>query len=107
MLVTNAHQKSLELKMAHTQLAHKFDLIISAHSFGLPKEEPLFWKKLLEKHYFNPQSSLFIDDSLPVLRSADKFGIKYLVCIEKPSSQKPVREIAEFPMLSSFTKLIL
>jgi len=101
-LVTNAHQKVLSLKMAKTQLDNKFDRLITSHEFSLPKENPEFWHKLVDKHYFNPEKTLFIDDSLPVLRSAQAFGIKHLYTIKKPSSHQPSRHITEFPMIDSF-----
>ena len=101
-LVTNAHEKVLELKMESTKLAHMFDLIISSHQFNLPKENPEFWHKLVDKHFFDPEKTLFIDDNLDVLRSAKTFGIKHLVTIRKPSSHKPARNITEFPALGSF-----
>lgn len=105
-LVTNAHEKVLSLKMEKTQLHDQFDQIISSHQFSLPKENPEFWHKLVDAHYFDPEKTLFIDDSLPVLRSAQKFGIKYLYTVKKPSSHKPARNITEFPMLHSFFHLV-
>jgi len=105
-LVTNAHEKVLSLKMEKTQLHHQFDQIISSHQFNLPKENPEFWHKLVDAHYFDPNKTLFIDDSLPVLRSAKQFGIKYLYTVKKPSSHKPARNITEFPMIHSFFHLI-
>lgn len=105
-LVTNAHPKVLALKMHHTQLENQFDAIISSHEFGLPKEDSEFWQRLLDKHYFEPERTLFVDDSLPVLKSAQKFGIKYLLNIERPSSKKPARTASEFLMLKSFSDLI-
>lgn len=106
MLVTNAHPDAVSLKMHHTQLENQFDQIISSHQFGLPKENPEFWHRLIDKHFFAPEHTLFIDDSYPVLRSAQKFGIRYLLSIEKPSSTKPGRTHDEFIMLSSFRDLI-
>jgi len=102
LLVTNAHPNVLTIKMDKTALAHKFDQLITSHEFGLPKENPEFWQKLVKKHYFEPESTLFIDDSLPVLRSARTFGISHLYTIRKPSSHKPARHITEFPMVDSF-----
>ena len=102
LLVTNAHPDALTLKMEKTALAHKFDQLITSHEFGLPKEDPEFWHKLVDKHYFEPENTIFIDDSLPVLRSAKTFGINHLYTIRKPSSHKPVRNITEFPMVDSF-----
>ncbi len=105
-LVTNAHPKVLVLKMQHTQLEELFDGVISSHEFGLPKEAPEFWHKLVDKHFFEPERTLFIDDSTPVLKSAQQFGIKYLLSIRKPSSKKPERTENEFTMLNSFRDLL-
>ena len=41
-LVTNAHQKSLQLKLKHTDLGGHLDAVICAHDLGLPKEESAF-----------------------------------------------------------------
>jgi len=101
-LVTNAHEKVLNIKMEKTQLAHKFDRLITSHEFDLPKENPEFWHRLVDAHFFDPEKTLFIDDSLSVLRSAQQFGIRYLYTIQKPSSHKPPRDIDEFPMIHSF-----
>ena len=101
-LVTNAHQAVLEMKMEKTQLHHMFDQIISSHQFNLPKENPEFWHRLVDEHFFDPERTLFIDDKLDVLRSAKQFGIKHLVTIKKPSSHRPARNITEFPALGSF-----
>ena len=53
-LVTNAHQKSLALKMKNTPLAGLLDKIISAHELGLPKEEVSFWEKLAAIEKYDP-----------------------------------------------------
>ncbi|NOY63083.1 MAG: GMP/IMP nucleotidase [Gammaproteobacteria bacterium] len=105
-LLTNAHPKVLELKMQHTGLSAHFDNIISAHMLGHAKEEPHFWQKLQSLEPFEPRNTLFIDDSLPVLRSAARYGIKHLRGIAKPSSQKPPRTDHEFPMLSGFSEIV-
>ncbi|MDH3326273.1 MAG: GMP/IMP nucleotidase [Gammaproteobacteria bacterium] len=106
LLVTNAHPDVLRIKMEKTALADKFDQLVTSHEFGLPKENPEFWHKLVDKHYFDPESTIFIDDSLPVLLSAQSFGIKHLYTIRKPSSHKPARNITEFPMINSFFYLL-
>ena len=102
LLVTNAHPDVLSIKMKKTALADKFDQLITSHEFGLPKEDPEFWHRLVDKHYFESDKTIFIDDSLPVLRSAQCFGIKHLYTIRKPSSHKPARNITEFPMVDTF-----
>jgi len=63
-LVTNAHQKALQLKMAKTRLGGYLDQVVSAHELGLPKENPAFWERLHQRVNFDPGRTLFIDDSI-------------------------------------------
>lgn len=45
-LVTNAHTKSLALKMEQTRLHTWLDASISSHDLGVAKEHPDFWHRL-------------------------------------------------------------
>ena len=101
-LVTNAHQKSLMLKMERTALSHHFDDIICAHDFGLPKEEPEFWDKLNSTLPFNKEETLLVDDTLSVLRSAQTYGIAHLLAVLNPDSQAPQRNTEEFQAIKDF-----
>ena len=105
-LVTNAHHKSLALKMSKTRLDHYFDAMICAHEFGKPKEHPDFWDALQSREAFNPQQTLLIDDSLPVLRSAKNYGIAHLLAIYQPDTQQPRKEVAEFEAIESFEQIM-
>lgn len=104
-LVTNAHQKALDLKMQRTQLGGHFDALICAHDYGKPKEDPSFWDWLRECEPFQPEHTLFIDDSLPVLHSAHSYGIRHLLCVRQPDSKGPLRDIEEFPAISTFDEI--
>lgn len=106
LLVTNAHRDSLNLKMEKTCLHRFFDEIVSSHDFGFAKEQQDFWQALQQQHLFEKHSSLLVDDSLAVLRSARQFGIAHLVSISKPDSRRPVRPIAEFPAIEDFRALM-
>jgi len=105
-LVTNAHQKSLNLKMNHTALHNHLDDIICAHDFNIPKEHDDFWGKLHDKHPFDPDTCLFIDDSIPVLRSAQHYGIKNLLAIYKPDSQRDIKNVEGFNAIHSFKEIM-
>ncbi len=105
-LVTNAHQKSLALKMDRTRLHHRLDALVSSHEIGLAKEDTAFWERLCEREPFDPQRTLFVDDSLSVLRSAQRYGIRWLLAIRYPDRQQSVREIDEFPAITEFDELI-
>lgn len=105
-LVTNAHQKSLSLKMKKTRLNHHFDEMITAHDIGYPKESQQFWKQLQERLPFDPMKTLFVDDSLSVLKSARKYGINHLLAILKPDTTEPENNLDEFYGVNNFEKLL-
>ncbi|OGT88612.1 MAG: haloacid dehalogenase [Gammaproteobacteria bacterium RIFOXYA12_FULL_61_12] len=105
-LVTNAHQKSLRLKMEKTQLQGHFDNIVCAHDLGHAKEEQAFWHKLQELEPFDPQRSLFVDDSLSMLRSARHYGIRWLLAVLRPDSKQPARDPQEFPAVQDFSEVM-
>ena len=105
-LVTNAHPKSLGLKMRRTSLNAFFDKIVSSHELGHPKEDPVFWERLGEIEPFVPTRTLLADDSLAVLRSARSFGIGHLVAIRGNVFGQPPRDIDEFPAIVDFRELM-
>jgi putative hydrolase of the HAD superfamily len=105
-LVTNAHQKSLALKMDRTRLHDRLDRLISSHEIGLAKEHPDFWPRLREREPFDPARTLFVDDSLPVLRAARHYGVANLLAIRYPDRRQPIREVDEFPAVIDFEEII-
>ena len=105
LLVTNAHRDSLNLKMEKTCLASFFDDIISSHDFGVAKENPLFWTSLQQRHGFDKQRTLMIDDSLAVLDTAKQFGMAYLIAVSKPDTKKPVKAIDSYYAIEDFRQL--
>lgn len=105
-LVTNAHHKSLGLKMSRTGLAGHFDAIHSSHSFGLAKEAPAFWGALRQVEPFDPERTLLADDSLPVLRSAAGYGIRHLLAIRQPDTRQPPKDTGEFPAIQRFSEVM-
>jgi len=104
-LLTNAHQKVIELKMASTGLQHHFDHLICAHAFRVPKEDPRFWPRLAKEDPFDSETTLFVDDSLPVLQSAKDYGIRYLRAVRLPDTQAPRKETGDFIAIESFDEL--
>ena len=110
-LATNAHFDSLAIKAQHTGLEQYLDVIVSSHSFGVPKEHAGFWPKLeqhLRTHHaiFDRHTSLFVDDSISVLRAARDFGIGQVFAIAQPDSTRPVRKIDEFPAVKQIVELL-
>jgi len=105
-LVTNAHHDSLKVKATQTGLLNYFDVVFSSHSFGVPKEHPEFWRQLEAALGFEPQRTLFVDDSHSVLRAARNHGIAHIFAISKPDSAMNKREITEFPSVEAVSHLL-
>jgi putative hydrolase of the HAD superfamily len=105
-LATNAHHKSVTLKMARTGLAPQFDAIVSSHALGAAKEEQEFWRRLRELEPFDPARTLLVDDSLPVLDSARRYGIAHLVAVKRPDTKQPEKHTGNYPAIDDFSQLI-
>lgn len=106
-LVTNAHPDSLSLKIEKTQLDTHIDKLVSTHKYGVTKESQALWIALQEEFGFDKSKTLFVDDSVPILQSAQTFGIKHLLAVKNPDSKMPEREIAEFNATSDYRTMLL
>ena len=104
-IVTNAHEGSLLLKLEHTALDEYVDQVLSSHEFGLPKEAPEFWERLRKRVPFDPARTLLLDDSARVLASARDYGIVHVRGIAQPDTKQPPREAGEFETVASFDEL--
>lgn len=105
-LITNAHRDSLSLKLERIELAPYFDRLISSHDYGFPKEDQQFWFALQQDFAFDPARSLFIDDSLPILRSARQFGVAQLLAVRQPDSRAEPKDTEEFDAVEDYRALI-
>jgi putative hydrolase of the HAD superfamily len=105
-LATNAHHKSVTLKMAKTGLEPHFDAIVSSHALGAAKEAQAFWERLAAIEPFDPARTVLVDDSLPVLDAARAFGIKHLVCVKQPDTKQPPKDTRDYPAIDSFAELL-
>ncbi len=105
-LVTNAHGKTLQLKMRKTRLGPKFNGIVSAHDLGLPKEDPAFWDKLQEKVAYEPSRTMLGEDSETNLSTAALYGIRYLIYVSRFSSSVTPAPSPHFTSILYFSQLI-
>lgn len=105
-LVTNAHSKTLDLKLKNTRIGPYFDGIISAHQVGLPKEDVRFWGELQNFISYIPEKTLLGEDSEVNLATAESFSIRYLVYISRYSSKVEPRQSDRFPTIDYFNRLI-
>jgi putative hydrolase of the HAD superfamily len=91
-LVTNAHPVTLAIKNEQASLTDYFDVCYSTHSFRAPKEDAAFWPRLLAQEPFDPERTLFVDDSIAVLDEARRFGIGWLFAVRIPDWGRPAQD---------------
>ncbi len=104
-LVTNAHYKSIDLKLKKTQLGIYFDKVLSSFDIGFPKESIEFWKEAEKRLGFNKDRTLFIDDTESILKTAKQYGIKYLIFKARANSKDRPKDSKEFLYILDFNEL--
>ena len=105
-LVTNAHSKTLDIKMQKTALASYFDRIVCAEEIGFAKEQPEFWQHLEDHLGYNKKRTLLADDTAKVLHSACHYGMGFLIYVARPSSRIPVNFSPDYASITYFNELI-
>jgi len=105
-LVTNAHNHTLRIKNDVTQLDRWIGEFVTSHDLGAPKERLEFWHQLQELLGFDPATTLFVDDSLPVLDAAVKFGLAGVVAVRKPATGSPPKATADHHFIDGVEELL-
>ncbi len=104
-IATNAHDKVLALKLKKTEIGRFLTGAITSAEMGCPKEHQEFWHRAERRVAFRRDRTLFVDDTLAVLRSARTFGIGYLVYKAKGSSKVAPGRSDEFATVMDFHEL--
>ena len=105
-LVTNAHSRTLEIKLKKTAIGPWFEKIVCSQQIGLPKEDPHFWRRLEERLGFDRKRTLLADDTEQVLVSARTYGMGVCVFVARPSSTRPTAASSRFPSIVYFKELL-
>ncbi|MEM7292597.1 MAG: GMP/IMP nucleotidase [Pseudomonadota bacterium] len=105
-LATNAHPATVELKLDKTNLHRYFDVVCCSHDYGHAKEHAPFWPALRDHLDIDFERTLFIDDTPRVLEAARKGGIRFLMGIRRPDSQREAVDTADFPTTDDFAELL-
>ena len=99
-LVTNAHIKTLNIKMKKFPLTKYFKMVICSHELKHVKEEIAFWFVLRNKLGIDYKKSLLIEDTMDNIKSAFHAGLK---SIHIGDSQGNFNNTPSFEDLSSFS----
>jgi putative hydrolase of the HAD superfamily len=105
-IATNAHDKVLAMKLKKTELGKYLTGAITSAEMGFPKEDLEFWLRAETKLGFHSESTLFVDDTLAVLRTAKQYGIRYLVYKAKGNSKVKPGQSDDFATVMDFNELM-
>lgn len=104
-LVTNAHPKTIKLKLNKTGIGPYFTEVLSAFDVGFPKTSGRFWESAEDRLGFLRDKTLFIDDEEVALEAASKYGIRYLLHKVNPGF-KGVSSPNKFARITFFKELL-
>ncbi len=105
-LVTNAHYKAIDLKLKKTRIGKYFDSVLSSFDAGYPKESLKFWEEAEKRLGFDKDRTLFIDDTEEILKTAKKYGIKYILYKARANSKVKPKKSNEFLHIVDFNELL-
>ena len=105
-LITNAHSRSLSIKLEKTALGPWFDRIICAGDLGAAKEELAFWDRLHAMLNYDKKRTLLVDDTEKVLFTGREHGLGYLLFVARPSSRQRVHYSCNFASIEYFKELL-
>jgi len=105
-LVTNAHYKAIDLKLKKTRIGKYFDSVLSSFDAGYPKESLKFWEEAEKRLRFDKDRTLFIDDTEEILKTAKKYGIKYILYKARANSKVKPKKSNEFLHIVDFNELL-
>jgi GMP/IMP 5'-nucleotidase len=104
-LLTNSHPRVLRIKDEKTGVLRYFDAAFTSHDFGAAKETARFWEAVRAVEPFDPQRSLFADDSAAVLRAAQCAGIRWVYGVRRPDSVQTVRNHVNVATVDAVSEL--
>ena len=103
-LVTNAHRKTLDIKLSKFDLSKYFDQLVCSHELGYVKENIQFWHILRNRLDIDYDKSVLVEDTFDNITSAYHAGLNNFIYISNVNKNigkvKPLR-LASFSELSS------
>jgi 5'-nucleotidase len=105
-IATNAHDKVLAMKLQKTEIGKYLNGAITSAEMGFPKEKLEFWRQAEKKLGFHKGKTLFVDDTLAVLRTAQEYGIGYIVYKARGNSKMAPLHSPDFTTVMDFNELL-
>ena len=87
-MVTNAHRKTLNVKLSKFELSKYFDELICSHELGYIKENIQFWCLLRNKLGIIYEQTVLIEDTFDNISSAYHAGMSNFIYISDKEENK-------------------
>jgi FMN phosphatase YigB (HAD superfamily) len=94
------------LKFKKTLIGKYFDAVLTSFDTGYPKEDRKFWEVAEKRLGFYKEKTLFIDDTEEILKTAKKFGIKYILYKARANSKVKPGRSNDFMHIIDFDELL-
>lgn len=104
-LMTNSHPAILAIKQERTGVLRYLDAAYTSHGFGAPKEDQRFWLAAREVEPFDPQRTMFVDDSRAVLHAAIEAGVRWVYGVKRPDTSREPHDHEEFAAIDGVADL--
>ena len=101
-LITNAHRKTLNIKMSKYELSKYFNEMICSHELGYVKEDIQFWHILKNKLNIDYKKTVLIEDTFDNIKSAFHAGIEKSIYI---SNNKNIKESIKPVIINTLSDL--
>ncbi len=82
-LITNAHRKTLDIKLSKYDITEHFDEIICAHELYYVKEDIQLWYMLRQRFNVKYDKTLLIEDTLKNIKAALSAGVAAAIYLGK------------------------
>lgn len=105
-IATNAHDKVLAMKLRKTEIGRYLNGAVTSAEMGYPKEKIEFWLQAGKKIGFHKEKTLFVDDTLAVLRTAQEYGIGYIIYKARGNSRLSPMHSPDFTTVLDFSELL-
>ena len=105
-LVTNAHRKTLNIKLKKYPIEKYFENIICSHELNYVKEDIQFWFILRNVLGIDYRKSILVEDTLDNIKSAYHAGLRSIFISDKEVHLPYVKSLKELSDLPPYLKQI-
>ena len=105
-IATNAHDKVLDLKLRKTEIGKYLTALSRPPRWDSRRRSSSSGSGRRKSLDSSRERTLFVDDTVAVLRTAKQYGIRYIVYKAKGNSKMPPGHSQDFATVMDFNELM-